>query len=357
MALHSRTEEHNLDVLTRLGVRWYLDLGNDMTQVPDGAKKVPYIKVPTSEELWKSTSSMRPDRVDVLTDNERASLGFLTSSELRTMAQANPGSYWYIFGEPNRYADSNGTLYMTGARFAPVFHYYATELTDADPTAKILSPSILNWDFKCVGCGGYTFGNVWAAEFIEAYQTKYEVAPPVDVWAIDTYPIDWNNTPNNDPDKRAWYAAKFNLFLHSAIVVEQLVGMRQFLETFTEYTNTPIWITEISLHVGFDGYKIVGGRISGTGTYHWDLMSNFMIEVLDWLEVNAEEYKVEKWFFYKTWRDVFDDSSDGFMGTSLLSDSAINTEPNCLGATYRSRSLSETPLLKCDAAGNTVSAE
>jgi PGF-pre-PGF domain-containing protein len=361
VALHSRTKAHNLDVLTRLGVRWYLDLANDMTQVPDGAKKVPYIKVPTSEELWKSTSPMRPDRVDVLTDEERASMGFLTSSELRTMAQANPGSYWYIFGEPNRYIDDNRILYMTGARFAPVFHYYATELTDADPTAKILSPSVLNWDFKCLGCGGYTFGNVWAAEFIAAYETKYGLAPPVDVWTIDAYPIDWNNTPNNDPNQRAWYAAKSNLFLHSAIAVEQLVTMRQYLDTFSEYTATPIWITEISVHVGFDGWQFVDGLFSGTDDYHWDLMSNYIIEVLDWLDANAETNRIDKWFFYKTWRDVMGESGDGFMGISLLSDSAIGTVPNCLGETYRTRSLAQTAspptLQKCDAAGNTVSAE
>jgi hypothetical protein len=332
-----------------------------MSQVPAGARKVPYLKVPTSEELWKSTSPMRPDRVDVLTDQERASLGFPTSSELRTLAQANPGSYWYIFGEPNRYADSKGIPYMTGKRFAPVFHYYATELTDADPTAKILSPSVLNWDFKCVGCGGYTFGNEWVAEFVEAYQTKYELAPPVDVWTIDAYPIDWNNTPNNDLTQRAWYAAKSNLFLHSAIVVEQLVGMRQYLDTFTEYTDTPIWITEISVHVGFDGWQFVGGRFSGTEPYHWDLMSNYMIEVLDWLDVNAENNKIDKWFFYKTWRDVFGESSDGFMGISLLDDPAMGMPVNCLGEIYRTRSLSNTEsppaLLKCDAAGNTILAD
>ena len=350
VVLHSRTKEHNLDVLTALGVNWYLDLEIDMTQVPDGARKVPYLKVPSSAAAWAADEPW-PDHIEEMSDAEIAELGLWTKSELRAMAQASPGSPWYIFGEPNRYS------YMTGGKWAPLFHYFATVLKTADPTAQILSPSILNWDFMCVGCGGYTLGQDWAEDFVEAYQFKYQIAPPVDVWAIDAYPIDWNNTPNNDPDNPAWYAAKLDLFRHSTIVVEQLVGLRQYLDTFTEYTNTPIWITEIAVHVGFDGWQFVDGRISPTGSYRWDLISNYIIEVLDWLDLHAETNKIDKWFFYKTWRDIFGESSDGFMGVSLLSDPEMGTPINCLGAIYRSRSLSETPLLKCDAAGNTVSAE
>lgn len=354
--LHSRTKDHNLDVLNRLGVNWYLDLESDMSQIPDGARKVPYLRIPTSENLWKSTSLVRPDRVDVLTDEERASMGFLTSSELRSMGQANPGSYWYLFGEPNRYSDTGGVPYMTGTRFAPVFHYYATELTAGDPSAMILSPSVLNWDFTCIGCGGYELGKVWAKEFVEAYEAKYGLKPPVDVWAIDTYPIDWLNLPNNDPEKLAFYIPGGGLAKHSAIATQQLVAMRQYLDS-VGHSDTPIWITEIAVHVGFDGYSIANGLFSPVGVYHWDLMSNYMIEVLDWLDLHATEYNVEKWFFYKTWRDIFGESSDGFMGISLLSDSAMGTAPNCLGETYRTRSLDLAQKLKCDADGNTVSAE
>ena len=133
--------------------------------------------------------------------------------------------------------------------------------------------------------------------------------------------------------------------------------MRQYLETFTEYANTPIWITEFSIHVGFDGWQFVDGAFSHTGAYHWDKMSNYMIEVLDWLDTNAAEINVEKWFFYKTWRDINGVSSDGFMGISLLTDSAIDTAPNCLGETYRTRSLKLAQRLKCAADGRTVFAD
>lgn len=351
----------------RLGVHWYLDLESDMSQVPEGARKVSYLKVPTGEDLWESSAPARPETIDDLTDAERASLGFLTSSEIHSLAEANPGGYWYILGEPNK------TVHITGTRFAPVFHYYATELKAADENATILSPSVLNWDFTCVGCGGYRAGKDWAKDFVDAYSKEYGEVPPVDIWAIDAYPIDWNNTPNNDPGKRAWYAAKLNLFQHSEIVVEQLVGMRQYLDTLTEYTNTPIWITEMAVHVGYDPrdwtLKTTGDPCNivlvitnqclppSQDKYHWDKMSNYIIEVLDWLDTNAETHGVEKWFFYKTYRDLVNIATDGYMGISLLDDPAIDTAPNCLGETYRSRSLQLAQKLKCDAEGNTVFAE
>ena len=82
-------------------------------------------------------------------------MGFLTRPELSQMALAAPGSYWYMFGEPNRYFDfSSGIQTMTGTRFAFVFHYLSTQIKDSDPTAKIIGPSVLNWDYTCIGCDG-----------------------------------------------------------------------------------------------------------------------------------------------------------------------------------------------------------
>ena len=109
------------------------------------------------------------------------------------MASTAPGSYWYIFGEANRYG------YITGARFAPVFHYFYTQLKIGDPDAKIIGTSILNWDYTCIGCGGsfickddsdnniflkgYPCGKVWLDDFIREYEKLYGIKPPVDAWA------------------------------------------------------------------------------------------------------------------------------------------------------------------------------
>ena len=153
--------------------------------------------------------------------------------------------------------------------------------------------------------------------------------------------------------------------------------MRQYLDTLTEYTDTPIWITEMAVHVGYDPkdwiHKTTGDPCTilqvissqcnppSPDKFHWDKMSNYIIEVLDWLDDNAETYGVERWFFYKTYRDLINVGSDGYMGISFLDDPAMGTGPNCLGETYRTRSLSnsESPpaLLKCDADGTTMPAD
>ena len=373
VALHSRSKADNLYFLQQLGVRWYLDLESNMSQVPDGALKVGYINLPrgqqAAQDLWNSGKA---EQIEDLTDAEIADLGVPTRQELRDMAQAAPGTYWYIFGEPNK-----NFTFITGTRFASIFHYILTQLKVGDIDAKIVSPSVLNWDYTCIGCVGFVFcdgalvtgfqcGKEWLENFIGAYFVKYPGEnPPVDVWAIDAYPLDWINTPNNDPNKN---------FQHSAIAVEQLVGMRQYLDTIEEdsvkvYANTPIWITEIAVHVGYDSWQWVlkgtGDACSGTqvanglcdikpiGVYHWDNMRNYIVEILDWMDANAETYGVERWFFYKSYRDVVNIANDGYMGISLFADPDVGTAPNCLGETYRRRSLNLPPVT-CDADGKPV---
>ena len=253
------------------------------------------------------------------------------------MVQAAPGSYWYIFGEPNRYSDPN----LTGARFATVFDYFATEIKQADPTAKIVSPSILNWETVCGGCW-YPPGLDWLSEFIAAYQGDNGGAlPPVDIWAIDLYPIDWFDTPNSEA--------------HAPTVFDQLAGFRGYLNGFTEYANTPIWISEIAIHVGYEGWTYgPSSEFIPIGAYRWDEMSDYMIAVLDWLEVNAASNNVEKWFFFTSWTDIVNvDKASGYMGIIFFDDPGQGAPLNCLGLLYRARAQGE-PRVKCDINGNSI---
>jgi hypothetical protein len=58
----------------------------------------------------------------------------------------------------------------------------------ADPTAKITSPSVLNFDFTCMCCGsGIPTGRSWAEEYRTEYLVRYGEEPPVDIWAIDIF--------------------------------------------------------------------------------------------------------------------------------------------------------------------------
>jgi len=328
--------------LEELGVKWYLNFNADMSEIPQGAQKLPFIQVPTSAGVWTSGQA---ESIETLTDEQIADLGFATRPQVQNMASSAPGSWWYIFGEANRYG------FMTGTRFAPVFHYFLTQLKIGDPDAKIIGTSILNWDFTCIGCPalfncegaflrGYQCGKVWLKEFISAYESRYGIKPPVDAWAIDAYPLDWVRTPNSD--------------LHAQIVIDQLIGMRQYLE-LNGYPGTPIWITEIAVHVGYDRFTIENGIISPTGDYHWDKMSDYLIAVLDWLEENSVAQNIERWFFFTTWKDIVNIGPDGYMGIIFFDGPLEGASINCLGEVYRARSLN-TGSFACDAAGNTVAA-
>jgi hypothetical protein len=71
------------------------------------------------------------------------------------------------------------------------------------------------------------------------------------------------------------------------------------------------------------------------------------------MDANAETHGVERWFFYKSHRDLVNIANDGYMGISFFDDREVGAQPNCLGETYRTRSL-ELSRMKCDAVGNIV---
>ena len=305
-----------------------------MTSVPDGYEKLLYISQILPGNL------LSKERITELVQN------------------APPASYWYVGGEPNRKG-------VSGAQFADIFHHYYTNIMDIDPTAKITGPSILNWRFVCNGCSpsAYVSGESWIQSFITTYQATHGQGepPPVDVWTMDVYPIDWINTPNNDPDNLLFYATEQDFLQHWEIAVRQLQEMRQYLDTFPQYIDTPIWITEIAIHVGYgEGLAPYDGwdfdpfpKIVPKGPYRWDLMSDYINSVLDWLEANAISHKIERWFFFRTWVDIVNVGVDGYMGIIFFEGPDQGAGLNCLGEVYRARALG-LPRLACDSLGNVV---
>ena len=346
VVVHTGSKMETEFFLNELGVNWYLDFNSNMSQIPAGANKVPFIQVPTKAPIWESLGT---STIFDLAEDEVAALGFTDPAHVRSTARSNPGTHWYIFGEPNKFS------YMTGDKFAQVFKYYVDIIKIADPTAKIIAPSVLNWDFECIGCAGYQLGWIWIGTFISSYQFLFEELPPVDLWAIDIYPIDWVNVPNNDPAQPAFYPAEGKAFQHWEIAVRQLVKMREFLNLFPQYADTPIWITEIAVHIGYDGWRWnpFPTQISPEGEYRWELMGQYLISVLDWLEINAAMLGIEKWFFFITWKDIVDVGTDGYMGITLFNGQQVGASLNCLGETYHSRATDNSPK-RCDAVGNTV---
>jgi len=281
-----------------LGATWFIDFDRDPGDAPPGTHKVPFIQVTP-----KSTR--------------------LSPGELATLTSRAPGSYWYIGGEPNVRQQGN----MAPEDFVDEFDYYATEIRSADPTARIMGPSILNWDFTCTGCGGFTSGETWMRAFIDAYAARHGgEAPPVDVWSIDAYPLTWNTVPMTN-----WQ-----------IVRDQILGFRQFLDLEVPgHAQTPIWVTELASHWAFAAWTITDGVLAippdldPGDDYLWDEMEGYMDGILGWLKTSGPELYVERWFFFKGYADMWATSGDGYAGIYFYEEATVGAPLNQLGGVYR----------------------
>ena len=282
-------------LLDTFETRWFLDYTSGVAVIPTGYKKLIYIgNVPG------------PSR-----------------EAIRDIASQAPGSVWYVVGEPNRRAG------YTARTIVSQLHDLYALIREADPTAKITSPSILNFEFTCNGCGGYQKGKDWIEEFRSEYLALYGVEPEVDIWAIDVYPIDWENTPTVDHQ----------------IAIEQIEGLREYLDTIPDQQGKPIWITELGLHWGYSDIDwtveecIVNGvqRPAPGGIYETEQVIGYLREVFDWLDANATGMDIERWFMYTTYRDITTCSSDAYAGLTLLDGPDVGANLTRVGEYFKGR--------------------
>lgn len=296
------------NMLQTLGANEYIDFQSNPATAPAGTTKLIYIPV-------------------------RANIPVLSTSQIQTYADAKPGSIWYVGGETN--------LWSSVDQVVEDMKYYYDQIRAADPTAKITSPSMLNWTFTCFGCAGYTTGQHWLSEFVDRYQQLYSEPPPWDYWAIDLYPIDWWNTPNNgfSPEVIAEYAGS-NPPAEKSLPVEQLLGLREFIDSKQEFTGAPIIVTELGIHWGYDAVTITPECPSGkpTGNYNLSVMIDYFSMVFDWLDANASSKHIEKWFTYTTYRNIGQCRSDGYAGVSIFDDPNDGVTLSEFGEWYRVRS-------------------
>jgi len=331
VAVHTSagTSEDAKYFLDQLGLKWHVDFSSSKDLVPEGSKKLQFLGVPKDQNLWNSGDIKN---IENMSDDQLKNLGIFTRTELREKAANDKGAYWYLFGEPNRYG------YIDADSFATLFHYYMEQLKLGDETAKIIGTSVLNWDYTCIGCGGeydcedeklkgFQCGKVWFKNLITAYEGKYGHKPIVDAWGFNAYPLDWITVPNSK--------------LHVQVAVDQISGIRGYLDTIPEYTNTPVWVTEMAVHVGYDNYTFnyQTGFFEPIGNYRWDKMSDFLIGSLDWLEKNYAPGKLEKWFFYNTWTHKVNPSA--YMGIIFFDGAEPGASLNCLGQIYKYRALGQ----------------
>jgi len=300
--LHTETNQgHFLD---QLGAKWYLDYSDNVSNIPAGKKKLIHI----------------------------GSLPGPSSERIKQIAQQAPGSIWYILGEPNRTAGLS-----VSDTLVTRLHSLYTAIKAADPTAKITSPSVLNWDFTCIGCAGegYQSGHSWTEQFLATYRQKYNAEPPIDIWAIDTYPLDWKNLPT----------------VNHQIVIDQITGLRQYLNGLSAHRDKPIMITELALHWGYSCPRPQvwpeGCFLSSSqgiepqlgSVYQEEAVKQYLNNVFNWLEANADSLKIEKWFIYRTYFKIGVGAPNqwGYHGLTMFNGPSVGANLTPIGQLIKNR--------------------
>ncbi|MBM2827117.1 MAG: hypothetical protein HW403_1181, partial [Dehalococcoidia bacterium] len=293
------------EAMNMMGVKWYLDYTPNVQSIPPGCSKA--IKVPSN----------------VLMDTE----------ELRRIALARPGSYWIIGNEPNVPGQDD----LSPDSYAENFHYYQSVIKSADPTAQIVAPEVLNFSYTCTGCGGFTQGRSWVEGFRKGYLERYGVEPPVDVWSIHTYDLNWEKLPMVDHQ----------------VQIQQIGGFREYLEAMPGHKGKPIWLTEFAVVWGYEGAQwlqestqLPGAsgiaqegqeltlRAHPWGEMRRDLMAEYLKRMLEWLDMNSEPLNIQRWFIFSShgYRDPWAAAPGGI---ALLESAGAQVRRTDFGSIYR----------------------
>ncbi|MBI3743693.1 MAG: hypothetical protein HY261_05325, partial [Chloroflexi bacterium] len=275
-------------VLSTLGSVWYLDYSANTANIPAGRQKL----------------------IGIL------SLPGPSFASIQAIAQQYPGAVWYVLGEPNRIPE-----YFDPPAVVSQLHDLYVMIKAADSTAKISSPSVLNWDFTCNGCGGYKSGHTWVDQFRTAYRAIYGQEPPIDVWAIDVYPLDWFNLPTID----------------TSIPINQLTAMRQYLNNVPQFASKPIWVTELGLHWGWTDFRQRGDTTIPCGTYKTGQVIAYFRTVFDWLEANASSLNIPKWFTFIAYEDLTGGNPAAYAGASMYTSPPPGGALSPFGQFFRNR--------------------
>ena len=296
IALHKHAAGSVRNVLSRTGARSYLDYSADVSGAPPGAEKVAVVR-PGNEP---------------------------SVAELRARATRHPGAAWVIGNEPNTGLQDN----LSPRAYAAFFDRVVTAIRAGDPSARIVAPNTLNFDFRCRGCAGDDLtGREWIDGFRAAYRELRGVEPPIDIWGIHAYEIDWLDPPMTDV----------------SVMQAQLEGLRTYLDAIPEQRGRPIWLTEFAIIWGFDDWRFTEGPdgevlVAPAGRFRADLIEQFLVEALDWLETRGRQLGVERWFVFAD-HGIPDPIFTTFAGISLMEAPDARSDLTRLGRVFRRRAL------------------
>ena len=296
IALHQHATGSVRNVLARTGARSYLDYSAGLDDAPPGTQKVAVVR-PANEP---------------------------STAELRARAARHPGAAWAIGNEPNTGLQDN----LGPRAYAAFFDRVVTAIRAGDPSARIVAPNTLNFDFRCRGCAGDDLtGREWIDGFRAAYRELRGTEPPIDIWGIHAYEIDWIDPPMTDV----------------SVMQAQLEGLRAYLDAIPAHRGRPIWLTEFAIIWGYDDWRLTEGPdgellVAPAGRFRADLVEQFLIEALDWLETRGRQLGVERWFVFAD-HGIPDPIFTTFAGISLLEAPDARSDLSRLGRVFRRRAL------------------
>jgi hypothetical protein len=207
-------------------------------------------------------------------------LNSIGDDALRSLAASNRGNAWMIGNEPN----VPGQDLVSGDDYAQQFNRLQRLIKEGDSTATIVGPNVLNWDFTCSGCGGYTSGKAWVDGFRSSYRNRYGSEPPIDVWGIHAYDIDWTSLP----------------MTHSARAQSDLRAFSAYLQAIPAHASKPIWVTEYGVIWGYPGVEAVPGTtaVRPTGSFATAAVDGYIGEMTNWLRVNGPGLRIGRAFVF-----------------------------------------------------------
>jgi hypothetical protein len=125
------------------------------------------------------------------------------------------------------------------------------------------------------------------------------------------------------------------------MMMDQVSALRDYLEAIPAQAGKPIWVTELSLHWGWEsmewGVSGCGATPQPSGQYRGDKMLEYMERMFNYFEQNAISENIEKWFFFITYYDVTQCNYEAYAGVSLYTNGAIGASRTTMGDYYRQR--------------------
>ncbi len=120
-------------------------------------------------------------------------------TQAQVSAMHTKGLSWGLANEVGNPTQDGGLIDDTqGAAFVQWYHDQAANIRAADPTAKILGPSVLNFTN---GYGaGYEYGIYAYDRLIRLHQARYGTKPDMDAMVIHYYPIRYELTSTTESE-------------------------------------------------------------------------------------------------------------------------------------------------------------